>query len=1187
MGARRRRAPTTSPAGSSTSTEASGIVTHNSYDCLGNQTQTYRTASGTSMKAGWRVTAYDAMGRALTVTTKLSDGNGTPTVQSVVTNVYDGSGQQLSSSDSTVGGEDEKWLYDEQGNVTKHWAMGVVAYDEARATRTAYDAEGQVTGESEPGNDTLPGLAGSAVTTYDLAGRTASEASPDGSSTAYSYDDEGNQTTAESTVTGTISSTYGADGRLATLTNERNFTTGSTYDGLGRVTGATGSGQDPTTTTYNHLGWVLRTTDANGVATSTVYDAHGAVIDETVGSAGTTHSSYDATTGRLEWTTDPNGNKVTNHYDLFGNLHEEEHEDWNAAAVKDVVTSFDSLGRPLSQSESVSGRSRTWIYPVNTEGGIEETLSYDAAPLTSTTVSRNPRGMETGRATTITSGVTLTRAVADTSADRDQADRWTAATLQLSGHSALTLGRTFDDAGRMATQSGAGFASAGSYSYEAASGLKSNQTLPLALGGAINDGYTYSVAGRLRTWGTDVYDFDDAGNLTADGTTTFTYDAANRLTSSLAGAQTTAYGWDEDNAWRTSQGPSSAPNQIQYTYTKSGASTSSGRMTGYLNQSAANITEVGSATASGSGTAVSITPALAISEGDLVLAVIHANATGTLITDANCSFVFTSDLQENGPDSNRYAIVHRRAAAGEPATYSWEAESSQNWSAEIRVFRGVDASVWDVAPSATTCAVGTSGTLATAPSMTTTSPGAVGLLICLTDAASTLTYSAPTNGYAAQVSQPQTMPQSSWTKTWGGAGATGTSSATLSASNDWLAHQVALKPAAGASATYAYDASGQRTRSTVSVGSTTTTTNFTYDGLTLLSLAATQGSDSWRIDYLYDEEGAVYGGVYRSPSTSASPTVFSVITNDHGDILELLDANGAAFAAYRYDPWGKPVGGDNYATGVWTQATSLVTSTLAGQIASRQVLRYASYAYDTESGLYYCSARYYDPATRQWTTGDPAKADGEESAYQYCGGEPIGAADSNGVYVIRQTWQATTANFTFTTGKNRVYLPSFEKYYSVTAQLRYHSDGAKWVIDDFAFFNEGHAKTVVSLNTYAVIQERMRDSGSVWTGRWSQRWGREAVGGFLFYNEETKQSDTTPYYVHGIKKASRKKYTTSDGRPHVGTRLYVKHQMQWGGFTSKPGWAGHWDVYLRFPQTTSGAIGKDVNWRYVSRFGNY
>jgi len=166
--------------------------------------------------------------------------------------------------------------------------------------------------------------------------------------------------------------------------------------------------------------------------------------------------------------------------------------------------------------------------------------------------------------------------------------------------------------------------------------------------------------------------------------------------------------------------------------------------------------------------------------------------------------------------------------------------------------------------------------------------------------------------------------------------------------------------------------------------------------LTLLSLSAVQSAASWRIDYLYEEEGTLYGGVYRSPATSTGPTYFTVVTNDHGDVLELCDADGAAFAAYRYDAWGLPQGAGDLAIGVWRQATTLVSQALAGQIASRQILRYASYACDAESGLYYCSARYYDPATRQWTSGDPAKADGEESAYQYCGGLVTIACDPTG-----------------------------------------------------------------------------------------------------------------------------------------------------------------------------------------------
>ena len=75
--------------------------------------------------------------------------------------------------------------------------------------------------------------------------------------------------------------------------------------------------------------------------------------------------------------------------------------------------------------------------------------------------------------------------------------------------------------------------------------------------------------------------------------------------------------------------------------------------------------------------------------------------------------------------------------------------------------------------------------------------------------------------------------------------------------------------------------------------------------------------------------------------------VFALMTTDRGDVVELLDAAGSPFAAYRYDAWGNPQGSGNVATGIWSQSTALINSTLATDIARRQPLRYAGYCYDS------------------------------------------------------------------------------------------------------------------------------------------------------------------------------------------------------------------------------------------------
>ena len=215
----------------------------------------------------------------------------------------------------------------------------------------------------------------------------------------------------------------------------------------------------------------------------------------------------------------------------------------------------------------------------------------------------------------------------------------------------------------------------------------------------------------------------------------------------------------------------------------------------------------------------------------------------------------------------------------------------------------------------------------------------------------------------------------------------------------WSGERLTGLTGPGGSSSFVYDASGQRTRSVTTSGSITTTTTWTYDGLRLLGLSAARSdATTYTLDYLYDERGVVFAGIYASSETT--PVPFLMVTTDRGDVRELLDTAGFGFAHHVYDPYGVP-------TATYSAGTSLVGSATADLIASRQPLRYASYTLDEASGLYYCSQRYYDPSVAAFISKDPARADGEESAYQYCGGDPVGKTDPSGLKVTHFSTKPT------------------------------------------------------------------------------------------------------------------------------------------------------------------------------------
>ena len=110
-----------------------------------------------------------------------------------------------------------------------------------------------------------------------------------------------------------------------------------------------------------------------------------------------------------------------------------------------------------------------------------------------------------------------------------------------------------------------------------------------------------------------------------------------------------------------------------------------------------------------------------------------------------------------------------------------------------------------------------------------------------------------------------------------------------------------------------------------------------------------------------------------------------------GDITGVYDADGNKLISYTYDAWGNC-------------QTTLHTQNLSGSdyYAQKNPFRYRGYYYDTELGLYYLNARYYDPNTGRFISADSISylgADGELTSYNlyaYCGNNPIMYTDPTG-----------------------------------------------------------------------------------------------------------------------------------------------------------------------------------------------
>lgn len=173
--------------------------------------------------------------------------------------------------------------------------------------------------------------------------------------------------------------------------------------------------------------------------------------------------------------------------------------------------------------------------------------------------------------------------------------------------------------------------------------------------------------------------------------------------------------------------------------------------------------------------------------------------------------------------------------------------------------------------------------------------------------------------------------------------------------------------------TYVYNASGNRISKKVN----DITTLYFYVGDVLVG----QQKDNEKIEFLFDENSDVYGFTLNGKK-------YLYGKNLQGDIsLIFEDNNDHAIVEYYYDIWGKPL---------------RIVDRSSNNIGTINPLRYRSYYYDTETGFYYISSRYYDPEICRFINADDIDylgADGNSinhNLFAYCLNDPVNRFDVNG-----------------------------------------------------------------------------------------------------------------------------------------------------------------------------------------------
>ena len=875
---------------------------------------------------------------------------------------YDEDGNEISETDNIEDTVTETEY--EDGNAVEETVKDTVTTKTTQTTKSDYDDQGNVKSEQTETDS---------INTYDGMGRV--QTSTDGKTrTKYTYDYMGRVTATETATedAGTTTDTriYDENGTLISETDGRGMTTSYTYDAMNRniSTVKSGSGASAQTSSTSY-GFAYGVAIRNGISEKTVdvlrkesvADSSGTVVlEKYVDASGNTVKEV-AGNQFTDYTYDMSGNNVAAY---TGNTVDDKHS-LTVSIYDDKGQNTDTVSEPL-----VTGGE----YTVG-DGSIAAHISYDDAGNVVSETSGEGKVTsytydESGKVKTIDvagDGVdrsvtyTSNKAGGDTTEITDAGGKKIIETTNAAGLTVKTQDKAGDSSGLQINRQRS-YDSRGNlikescddgtyieYAYDKADRMI-RKTCHKDAGNVESETiYAYTVSGDL-TKAEKYSGSSETGTLSS--TSEYTYDSFGRKISESvkcgdADKQTTTYSYDAEGNLSSVEYPSAAGvNTLNYTYD------SFGRLTGVSDGSS----QVRSITYDSLGRTSSIKDYSEPGE---------TTYTGKTYTYDDFGRTLSMKYTDNGDSSKLLAQY----------TYSYNKDNDITSRTEVNNLPESGSRVNETrdytydAYGRLTGSARTDHNSSDTKAETTYGYDAAGNRTSVTEGENTTTYSY--NGLD-QLTSEETA-DSLTENTYDGRG---NLSKSVDETNDKTTR-------------YTYSVDGNMTQAKVTTGGSVTMAQdnvYDQDGIRLEKTVNGTAENYYYINgkvacmakgdaittNLYDGENII--GAY------SGDDYYSYMLDAQGSTEGIVKDDGTIAAAYSYTDFG--------------DTTATVTSSFDNEIC------YTGGILDSETGLYYLNARYYDPATASFISQDSYRGEtndaGQWNLYAYCAGDPINAADPSG-----------------------------------------------------------------------------------------------------------------------------------------------------------------------------------------------